>query len=75
MKVNPMAARSVIRSVNCADMKQHPLVPKKPECRPVLAVLSSKMLAGDRQALFPRTWLGPRTSLLYDATTQERDAI
>ena len=25
--------------------------------------------------MFPRSWLGPRTPLLYDATTQERDAI
>jgi hypothetical protein len=65
----------VIHSVYCADMKRHPLVPEKPECRPALAVLSSEMLAGDRQALSPRSWLGPRTPLLYDATTQERDAI
>lgn len=52
-------------------MKRHPLVPEKPECRPALAVLSSKMLAGDRRALIPRPWL----LTLYDATTQERDAI
>lgn len=75
MKVSPMPARCVIHSLNCADMKQHPPVPEKPECRAALAVLSSEMLAGDRQALFPRSWLGPRTPLLYDATTQERDEI
>jgi hypothetical protein len=41
-------------------MKQYPLVPEKPGCRPTLAVLSSEMLAGDRQALLPRSWLGQR---------------
>jgi hypothetical protein len=71
-----MPARCVIHSVNCAaEMKQHPLVPEKPGCRGALAVLSSEMLAGDRKALFPRSWLGPRTPLMYDATTQEHDAI
>ena len=75
MKVNPMPARCVIHSVNCAEMKQHPLVPEKPECRAALAVLSSEKLAGDRRALFPRSWLGPRTPLMCDGTTQERDAI
>jgi len=46
MKITPKAARCLIHPVNCADMKQHPLVPEKPECRPVQAVLSSEMLAG-----------------------------
>ena len=75
MKVSPMPARCVIHSVNCADMKQHPLVPEKPECRAALAVLSSEMLAGDRKALFPRSWFGPKIPLLYAATAQERDGI
>lgn len=73
-----MPARCVIHPVNCADMKQqlqHLLVPEEPGCRPAQALLSSEMLARDRRAMLPRPWLGPRTPLLYDATTQERNAI
>jgi hypothetical protein len=33
--------------------------PEEPECSPALAVLGSKMLAGDRQAPYPLSWPRP----------------
>lgn len=60
--VNPMPLGCLIHSLTRVDVKQHPLWPEKPECGPAQAVLSSEMLAGDRQAPFPLrgSWPWPR---------------